>query len=447
MPDLADIKGLPLILGGNIRAVSKLAGHAESAVILIRGPAGSGKTIFATQLAAHEALVRDGDILYGCIELLPSELDAQLSGLRFGVERRELRVGNLPAATIAPSRPQIFASIIEVPDASTPDIGADLHRAMTEAREAGVAPKVIVIDSLAEGYRFGASVPRYLADGLAKFAAEQGIILVLLEEVADHHDSIWTFVADVVFGLAHHGAPGTSAAEQRAVAVQKNRFGPAHVGPHVFAILCDHGIEIYPRLSAYLTESAREFLPTGFVKESPRWMAELGEYMDPPAKKDEVVLVTGESASAVSTVVNRLTRSSSNLRLDMASAEPSSQKVLRCGDPLLGPEKLLSDVCTRLGELSGSISGLVIGDLQAINGNIDPDALRRAFPVLVNIGRAAGLPILLFETRSDHDALSIHLADTIVTLSVDSILGPEKITGRLSSRTRNELNSRINIPD
>jgi len=36
MASYADIKGLPLILGGEIRAVSKLASSAESAVILVR---------------------------------------------------------------------------------------------------------------------------------------------------------------------------------------------------------------------------------------------------------------------------------------------------------------------------------------------------------------------------------------------------------------------------
>jgi hypothetical protein len=168
-----------------------------------------------------------------------------------------------------------------------------------------------------------------------------------------------------------------------------------------------------------------------------------GQPMDIPAK-EEVVLVTGEDANVVATVLNRITYGTSLLRLNMASAEPSSQKMLRCGDPMLGPEKLISDVCTKLGELSGSISGLVIGDLQAINGNIDPDALRRALPVLVKIGRAAGLPILFFETTFGQHALSTHLASTVIEVALAPTT-PSTITAHLSSRTRDHLKLPVGI--
>jgi KaiC/GvpD/RAD55 family RecA-like ATPase len=444
----ADIKGLPLILGGEIRAVAKLAERAESAVILVRGPAGSGKTIFATQLAAHEALVRGGDVAYCCIELLPSELDAQISGLTFGPEARVLRVSNvadLPPGT--EQAPRIYASIVEVPELGVPDIGAELQRVIDEAARESFTPKVVVIDSLAEGYRLGASVPRYLADALAKFAADNGILLVLLEEVMDQRDSTWTFIADVVLELAHHGSVGTSAAEERSLTVRKNRFGPAHVGPHAFAIHRTGGIVIYPRLSAYLSEFARSVLPQQ-VREQPlphlRIKENGGGYLAIP-EQDEVVLLTGNDATTVLVALDRMVQQAQNLYLDMASMGASEERVLRCGDPLLGPERLLSELSGKLESLSGSISGLVVGDLGAIDRNIDPDGMRRALPVILMIARSLELPVLLYETAAQHP-LSVHLADTVIDVRVDHKRnGQREIAGALSSRRRGLFRLNVEI--
>jgi KaiC/GvpD/RAD55 family RecA-like ATPase len=451
MANYANIKGLPLILGGEIRAVSKLADRAESAVILVRGPAGSGKTIFATQLAAHEALVRGGDIVYCCIELLPSELDAQISGLTFGLEHRALRVSNLPmGAATAELAPRIFASIVDIPEDPVPDIGPELQRVIDDATRDGLAPKVVVIDSLAEGYRLGASVPRYLADALAKFAADKGIVLVLLEEVVDRADSIWTFVADVVLELAYHGASGTSAGEERAITVRKNRFGPAHVGPHGFAIHRTGGIEIYPRLGVYLSETAHALLPRGVnLGPRPQWkVTHKGSRVLAIPTGSEVVLVTGDDTTAVSVALNHIVAGMASLRLDMASVGPSGKEVLHCGDPVLGPERLLSDFCSRLDELTGLISWLVVGDLEAINHNIDPDGLSRALPVLIMIAQSAGLAVVLFETTSQHGPLSSHLADTIIRVRLDPQpgAGPPKIVAHLNSRRENLVRLAVEIP-
>lgn len=445
MATYADIKGLPLILGGEIRAVSKLASRRESVVILVRGPAGSGKTLLATHLAAHEALVRGGDIVYCCIELLPSELDAQISGLTFGPEHRPLRVSNLPTGDPPPTElaPRIFASIIDVPETSEPDFGAELHRVMSGAREAQLDPRIIVIDSLAEGYRLGASVPRHLADALAKFAAEEGILLVLLEEVIDQRDSTWTFVADVVLELAHHGATGTSAAEERAITVRKNRFGPAHVGPHAFAIHQDRGVEIYPRLSAYLSTTAHKYFPQDdHRKPSLKWRFTKQAGID-ILSGAEVVLVTGEDATLVSMALARLIQGVPSLRLDMTNVEPAEERILHLNNPFLGPERMISEACSKLEELSGAVSALVIGDLEAINYNIDPDGLRRALPVLIMIAQSAGLAIALCETASQREPLSRHLADTIVHVNRNL---PTGIEVKLRSRFHNIANRDFELP-
>jgi KaiC/GvpD/RAD55 family RecA-like ATPase len=440
-----------MILGGEIRTVSKLANRGESAVVLLRGPAGSGKTIFAAHLAAHEALVRGGDIIYGCIELLPTELDAQLSGLRFGPEHRSLRVHNLPAGSPAPAEttPRIFAPLIEVPAASDPDFGAEIEHAITEARAAQLRPTVIVIDSLAEGYRLGTTMPRALADALAKFAAEQGMLLILVEETIDARDSAWTFIADVVMELAHHGASGTAAAEQRAVTVRKNRFGPAHVGPHGFVIDQSQGIEIYPRLSTYLSDTSRAFLPREVRGVMPRWKLKRGDVNMEIPGVGEVILVTGGDATLVSNMLERFVSGSSFLRLNMASAPTPGESMgncLYCGDPVLSAERLLFGFCSKLRELTGSISGVVIGDLEAIDRNVDPDGLRRALPVLIMIARSAGLPIALFETSAMREPLAVHLAETVIRVANRSLAGEVSTIATLSSRSPDQTDVPVEIP-
>ena len=446
MAENADITGLPLALGGEIRAVSKLKDQAECAVILVRGPAGAGKTLFASHLAAHEALVRGGDIVYCCSELLPTELDAQLAGLTFGRERRALRVCNLPfGPRAAPElRPRIFASLIDVPETAEPDIGAELLRAIGEARDAQLRPRVLVIDSLAEGYRLVTAMPRYLADALAKFAAEQGLVLILVEEIEGSHDSRWTFVADVVLELAHQGAAGTSSAEQRSMTIRKNRFGPAHVGPHPFAIQPAGGIEIYPRLGVYLSGAAGTLLPQDVPgRIEPRWklLGENGQTLELP-HVGEVILLTGKDASLLSIATDSFTHGSPILRLDMSDASPSEARTLRCGDPLLGPERLVSDYCLKLEELTGNIAGVVIGDLEAIDRNIDPDGLRRALPILITIARAAGLAVVLFETAPQLVPLSTHLAVTSLRIEHHQ---KNAITAKLSSRGRDRVSIDVGV--
>lgn len=108
---------------------------------------------------------------------------------------------------------------------------------------------------------------------------------------------------------------------------------------------------------------------------------------------------------------------------------------------------MLSDFCSKLKELSGSISGLIVGDLKAINHNIDPDGLRRALPIIITIAQAAGLPIVLFETNLARDPLSNHLADTIIRVEVEPVpLGPHEIVGILNSRSRDLIGINVRIP-
>jgi len=74
------IRGLDLMIGGPIPMVAR-HGDTPQTSILIRGEAGTGKTVLATHLASLFAAQFGADAVYACIELLPSELAAQASGI------------------------------------------------------------------------------------------------------------------------------------------------------------------------------------------------------------------------------------------------------------------------------------------------------------------------------------------------------------------------------
>jgi KaiC/GvpD/RAD55 family RecA-like ATPase len=418
MTTRAAIKGLDLVLAGGLRTVRKLGDARASTVALVRGAAGTGKTIFASHLAISEATRRGGDLVYCCIELLPTELDAQLSSLTFGPEQLAVRVihGETEAGDAGPLR--IWTSIIDIPVEREPDFGDELRRSIEAARTARLDPKVLVIDSLSEGYRLGGDVSRPLADALSKFAAEEGLVLVLIEEVANGHDSLWTFIADVVFELSHHGPLGTAAAEHRSLVVRKSRFGPSHVGPHSFTIQRAGGVEIHPRLGTYLDFWVREIIPHDIGGEKPaRWNMEGSHETEDFPEAGEVVLVTGTDAAAVAITAKHLQKGVDVLFLDLdrVGFETDTETVVRCGDPLLSGERLMSMFWHRLAQLRHRISAIVVGDLGSIRGNADPAALRRVLPVLVWVAHEAGLAVLLFETHTDaSQATAIHLADTVI---------------------------------
>jgi KaiC/GvpD/RAD55 family RecA-like ATPase len=418
MASVVSIRGLDLVLGGGLPGVRKLDDQRESTVVLVRGAAGAGKTIFASHLAISEAAQQEGDVVYCCIELLPTELEAQLSNLTFGPEGFAARVTHVGSEAPPVERPRILASIVDVPSEGLPDFGGEIKRSLDAARSAGLEPRVLVIDSLSEGYRLGGGVFRPLADALSKFAAEEGLVLVLIEEVAHDRDSLWTFVADVVFELSHHGAPGTASAEHRSLLVRKSRFGPSHVGPHGFAIRPDGGIEIYPRISNYLAHSVRQQIPRDVSdNQTVHWNVKDKEGRLQSPKPGEVFLVTGGDAAEVS-IVAALAKSgvaTLRLNLDRIGFKAEDEMVLYCGDPLMSSELLMSMFWQRLHVLKGRISAIVVGDLDSIRGHCDPAAIRQALPVLVWLAHEAGLEVLLFETCAEGArATAIHLADTII---------------------------------
>src|ERR1700679_387870 len=87
--------GLDILLDGGWRFVTRLP-NLPSATVLLRGGAGAGKTLLGLQVALQLAKNGGGDVIIGCVEILPSEYAAQMRSARPDISAD--RIVELPGA-------------------------------------------------------------------------------------------------------------------------------------------------------------------------------------------------------------------------------------------------------------------------------------------------------------------------------------------------------------
>ncbi len=309
------IAGLDLVLGGGIPLVHRSDESAESAIILLRGPPGSGKSVFGTQLAGAVARELGCDVAYGCVELLPQELREQHASF----QRNQESVLVSPFSRQGPPKKgscRMFAALLDLGDEEGGERasfgGAVIELLEVVEKATGTPPRVLVIDSLSDGYHLGASAPRLLADQLCKVAVERGMILILLEETVDAKPSPWSFASDIVIGLevqAEDQAPDMPAPFERRFTVTKNRFAPSDAGPHRFTVDPERGVMLFPRPSAYMAKWAQKIvLPDVFEPASTNqtWGALIKLPQNWPEFRNSVTTVHGPDSAYVFKVASSL---------------------------------------------------------------------------------------------------------------------------------------------
>lgn len=292
--------GLDLVLGGGMRLLHRIAGtSAESATLLVRGGPGAGKSVLAADIALRMARAVGGDVLYVCIEVLPSEVIAQRMGFDGFDPATAIDLAEPEARKASGEGPTLVVGLTEMEmgppeEGGAPDLGQmilDLRRISVDR---GCNPRVVVVDSLSDGYNLGSRTPRETVDGLCKLAVEQGWVLVLVEETVNDDASPWSFAVDTVLSLE------VTRAGRREARVTKHRFGPCQPGPHRLLVERE-GVRVLPCFAAYrnavrdlaLPEPAKNrSLRVPVVGKAPDWAS-----FDVPDGEGRIVAVTVTGAS------------------------------------------------------------------------------------------------------------------------------------------------------
>lgn len=232
-------RGLDLILGGGLTWIERVPGKS-STTILLRGEAGTGKTLSALHIARSLAMALDGDIAWTGVEILPAEVAAQHTSLwpddtTFSVVHR--------GSPESVERRAIHARLLG-PLEDAAQLGDALEALWPEFAHEN-PPRVLVLDSLTDGYALGAKVPRVVVDGVCKLAAHWNVALVLVEEARLGEPSPWPYAVDTVVELR--------AAERgvRSLSVAKHRFAPSDAGPHALSFLASTGMRVSPRVGSW----------------------------------------------------------------------------------------------------------------------------------------------------------------------------------------------------
>ncbi len=296
---------MAVLLGGPLRLVERVEGAGASQCILIRGGPGVGKSIVATYMATEIATALFTNVAYACVELLPLELRAQQEALDATNGWSVL----LPEEWSTPGTQHILAAALDLGDrvdevTTQETFSRELVEVFDRARSSAVVGVgVLVVDSVSEDYGLGGRhVPRHLVDAIAKFAAVNGIVVIVIEETHDLTPSPWSFASDTVLEI--DGAP--TASGRRRVRVSKNRFGPATSSYGELDIVRRRGPVIYAPASAYARMGVKLLGDgrSGGIRPG-AWPSELAPMELPPRDEGTFVFVRGANNSIRTRLVAR----------------------------------------------------------------------------------------------------------------------------------------------
>ncbi len=435
--------GLDVLTGGGWRLVKRFE-ERESATIVVRGGAGSGKTLMGIQVALELARELNGDVAVGCIEILPTEYIAQLQSARPSLDAS--RIVQLPAHVGESKGPRVFVGLLQSLDPDAPDLVPNLEELADAVKIAGGKPVVFVVDSLIDGYGIGSSIDRIDADGVMKFAVQAGYGLVLCEEVATDSQSPWVFAADTVMQL------GVESRERgRWIEVRKHRFGPSSTDRHELALSSPLHPEVFPNASAWVAT----FVPA--ILRAHRWVFDQVSSRGPNVTMKHPALsfpkpihcafafvTSSDGAIARGLALSLLPiRSSSALDLliefdplvHQAADLRSATFEVRYLPIALGPARALRALIERFGETfvrdTPNVQRILVGDLGSILATDNALAWVDAFRVFASLVSEAGwlIPVIAFDgQRIPTAARSVLLAYADVSIDLDITGGQATLT-------------------
>jgi hypothetical protein len=433
--------GLDLALAGGMRFVRRSHdGRGESAIVLIRGGPGTGKSVLAQDLALRLAREAAGDVLYYCVEVLPSEVLAQRAGFE-GFDPRAVvdlsREGHRSAEITGPG---LALGMRDVPtdEDGVPDVGGGLLDLVRIAATRGFEPRVVVVDCLSDGYELAQLAPRPTVDGLCKLAIEQGWVLILVEECTDDTPSPWAFAVDTVLWLRL--APVPSPAQwRRELVVTKNRFGGCEPGPHRLLIQSDR-VRVVPPFAAYRNAARDLVLPEPATNRSlavpgvPEHKRELFAIPDgqgcclvvhaPEVRQDILYTLTGEigrspahGSRGTVAFASFLLVERDNTPLDL-DEDGLSRKAL---DPFVDGEEWLEmvfhDLATFRALHRAPICRVRVGPTDSVGLYQDVAGLSRAVSLFVRLIIARGMVVVLFGHHPEPSVLRAAVLSSLWTVN------------------------------
>lgn len=412
------IVGLDLALGGGFRFLRRShAGDRESAIVLVRGGPGVGKSVLAGDLALRLAAAAEGDVLYFCYEVLPSEVRAQRMGFDGYDASRVVDLSEKGRRDPSVEGTVLVLGMVDAPldDDDVPDIGRSLLDLSRIATARGHAPKVVVVDSLSEGYGLGTSVPRPVVDGLCKLAVEQGWVLILVEETVGDAPSPWTFAVDTVLSLRLSAVEG-EAQSRRELLVTKHRFGSCEPGPHGLLIERER-VRVIPPFAAYRNAVRDLALPppaTGVTLAIPA----AGEvtfpaWFDVEDGEGRVVVVKGSDAAFLKRLSSKIGRTSiagaaRGVVFSFLLVESQYQPLMRDADersvgtlhPFVRGDEWLEEALFRLSAEDDrntlGVSHVLVGPTDVLLRYEHCVDLRRAVSLFASLVSARGLIAVVF---------------------------------------------------
>ncbi len=270
----------------------------------------------------------------------------------------------------------------------------------------GGVPRVLIVDSLSDGYGIGGKVERVAADALARLAAVRGLCLILIEEVQQLRPSPWCFAVDTVIELRLERLAG-SVREERTLTVTKNRFGPSDAGPHELAF-GGGKLMVLPEPEAWDRAWAGGWwtLPVKRAEGKRNW--EDVRFYTAVGRKQlssfsrSVTLIRASDLLSVLKLANNLGTIDPQSGGAIVEISLYGDGVLLRGplhgDALASAHRLQSMLIERLSAVDTPIAHVVIGDLAAISESSSELNLARVIRRTVRWLVAAEIPVVLYET-------------------------------------------------
>ncbi|MFO0603726.1 MAG: hypothetical protein U0324_11160 [Polyangiales bacterium] len=426
------VPGLAMVLGGGVSLLKRTPNAAPSGTLLIRGAPGAGKSLLGLHVAVGVADALGGDVCCACVEILPVELHAQAAP--FGLSERFVEAPFPPPPGEASGRARIFAGLLDLGarPQEQENLGAALSALIGAAGRGGAKPRVLVIDSLSDGYGLGGSAPRDLADAVCKLAGELGLYVILLEEAVAAKPTVWSFAVDAVFELAvledDARDPARTLVDRR-LRVIKNRFGEADASVHRLAVSPGE-FRVLPWPSSYLRA---DFLATGrpSALRKPFPVAQPWPFPEAngtwPEFRQCVTAVFGPETHEVTALALRLgakTREGRDapgrdVRVDLGSAVPREVKgapteVISVGRPHVNGHRWVASVWAALERVSRDdevgVRRVILGDLRVLRTFQHPHLMWSGVYAVAGLCRALGVPLVAYATaepRVTYQALGV----------------------------------------